>query len=145
LVTVIEILSPTNKKEPGRTDYRAKMDQFCRAGVQVVEIDLLLEGERPAMEEALPIGDYFAFVTRKDKYPLCEVFAWSIRRKIPNIPIPLNPEDGDVILDLTAAFETTFERAGYGRDLQYDVPLPSVLSAADIAWAQGIVTSLPQR
>jgi hypothetical protein len=142
LVTIIEVLSPTNKKEPGRSDYRAKMEQFRRAGVHLVEIDLLLDGERPEMEEPLPSGNYFTFLSRNDKFPLCAVYAWSIRRRLPSVPIPLNPSDPDISLDLSAAFETTFQRAGYDRDLRYDLPLPRTLSPADREWALSLVKSV---
>jgi len=44
LVTVIEILSPTNKTGSGRIDYIEKRKQWIRQPVNVVEIDLLLGG-----------------------------------------------------------------------------------------------------
>jgi hypothetical protein len=141
LVTVIEVMSPTNKKEPGRAEYRSKMEQLRRSGVHAVEIDLLLGGERLNMRELLPIGDFYTFVTRKEFYPRCEVYAWSIRRKLPRIPIPLNQPDKDVVMDLAAAFETTFQRGGYGEDLDYNVPLPESLDAADREWAASFVKS----
>lgn len=144
LVTVIEILSPTNKVEPDRSSYLAKMEKFREAGVNLVEIDLLLDGKRLPTREALPAGDYFTFVRRKANYPKAEVYAWSLRRKLPKIPIPLKPADGDVTLDLHLAFKETFERGGYARRVRYDVPLPKNLSEADRDWAVSTAAS-PQR
>ena len=136
---MIEVLSPSNKKEPGRSEYLAKMEQLRHSGVHELEIDLLLAGECLTLEEPLPKGDFFAFLARKEKYPMSEVFAWSIRRKLPSLPVPLNSPDNDIVLDLASAFETTFKHRGYGRDLRYSVPFPGTLSAADREWAEAFV------
>src|SRR5688572_27724957 len=46
LVTVIEFLSPTNKRRgEGMRDYRAKRGQLLDAGVSVVEVDLVRQGD----------------------------------------------------------------------------------------------------
>ena len=45
VVTVIEVVSPTNKYAgPGRTSYLAKQDEILRGPVHLVEIDLLRTG-----------------------------------------------------------------------------------------------------
>ena len=66
LVTTIELLSPTNKigGSPDRAAYLLKRRQLLHDGVNVVDLDLLLSGERLPMLEPLPAGDYFAFVSR---------------------------------------------------------------------------------
>jgi hypothetical protein len=135
LITVIEVLSPTNKREPDRSNYLAKMEHFRQAGVHLVEIDLLLDGTRLEALEPLPAGDYYAFVRRREQYPACDVYAWSMRRHLPRIPIPLNAPDPDVMLDLDEAFRTTFDRGGYSRRVRYDLALPGNPTAADRRWA----------
>ncbi len=47
LVTAMELISPANKREPGLSAYRRKRDEFRRAGVHLLEIDLIRRGERP--------------------------------------------------------------------------------------------------
>ena len=42
LVAVLELLSPTNKEEPGRSDYLAKRRALLRHRVHLVELDLLI-------------------------------------------------------------------------------------------------------
>lgn len=52
-----------------------------------------------------------AFVCRKEGLPQVEVYAWTLRRPLPAIPIPLADGDPDVPLDLQAAFTTAYDRA----------------------------------
>ena len=136
LVTVIEILSPTNKTGSGRIDYIEKRKQWIRQPVNVVEIDLLLGGHRLPMRGLLPSGDYYAFVSRSNRRPNCDVYAWSIRRELPAIPIPLSIPDPDVLLDLRAVFAQTYDGAPYGESINYSAPLDLPLASEDRAWAE---------
>jgi hypothetical protein len=135
LVTSIEILSPTNKTRTDGGDYLAKRAAVLCRGVNLVEIDLLLVGDRLPARDALPPGDFYTFVSRRDRRPESDVYAWSIRRSIPKIPIPLKSPDPDVLLDIATAFTTTYDRGRYDRTLRYHLPLPVTLSAADREWA----------
>ena len=56
LVTVVEILSPSNKSGSGRTEYLEKRATLLDRPVNFVEIDLLLGGRRMPMAEALAAG-----------------------------------------------------------------------------------------
>jgi hypothetical protein len=99
--------------------------------IHLVEIDLLLRGRRLTFLEALPPGDYYAFVSRGNRRPRSEAYAWSIRRPLPKIPIPLKPPDPDVLLDLAQAVETTFNGGRFEQNLLYNLPVPSPLSEPD--------------
>src|SRR5262249_40507381 len=89
LVTVLELLSPTNKREPGRTDYCAKRNAYRYQGVHLVELDLLLDGQRLPMDEPLPPGDYYALISRGDDPLHSQVYPWTVRDPLPQLPIPL--------------------------------------------------------
>lgn len=52
LVTGIEVLSPSNKINPGRVAYLSKHRDLLQQGANLVEIDLLLAGERGAARPA---------------------------------------------------------------------------------------------
>jgi hypothetical protein len=135
LVTSIEILSPTNKSRADGGEYRAKRAALLRRGINLVEIDLLLGGDRLPARDPLPSGNFYAFVSRRERRPKAEVYPWSIRRALPKIPIPLKSPDPDVSLDLGVAFAMTYDGGRYDRSLRYDLPLPSTLSDEDRAWA----------
>jgi hypothetical protein len=134
LVAVLELLSPANKEEPGRTLYLARRNALAHHPVHLVEVDLLLKGQRLPLEEDLPPGVFYVLVSRGDQRPACEVYAWTVRQPLPAILIPLLAPDPDVWLDLGAVFTTTYERGRYDRAVEYAAPPPIHLDAARLAW-----------
>jgi hypothetical protein len=134
LVAVLELLSPANKEEPGRTLYLAKRNALLHHPVHLVELDLLLKGQRLPLAEDLPPGDYYALVSRGDQRPVCQVYAWTMMQPLPPIPIPLLAPDPDMWFDLGAVFTTTYERGRYARSLNYAAPPPVALDDARLAW-----------
>lgn len=143
LVTVIEILSPTNKAVPGREEYVEKRFRLLEQPIHLVEIDLLLGGHRLPMGAPLPPGDAYAIVSRSDRRPNSDVYAWSIRRPLPVIPIPLKAPDPDVPLDLAAVAVLAYDRGRYDRLLRHERPLEARLAEADRAWVETIVPQRP--
>jgi hypothetical protein len=136
LVTAIEVLSPTNKAGSGYWEYRAKRRNLIRQRVHLVELDFLVGGYRLDMEQELPAGDYYAFLSRANRRPKCDVYAWSVRQALPRIPIPLLEPDPDVVLDLPALFALSYDRGRYARSLDYTLPLNLPLAPDDRAWAE---------
>ena len=135
VVTVIEVLSPTNKlSRDGRTEYLNKRHAVLHSEANLVEIDLLRGGRRLPTVERLPQGDYFAFVTRVERRPQVDVYSWPLDRRLSTIPIPLSEGDPDVQLDLQVVFDTTYDRAGYDYALKYSKPIDPPLSESQQAW-----------
>jgi hypothetical protein len=133
VVTVLELLSPTNKSGDGRGFYFEKRQQLLRQKVHIVELDLLRAGRRLELDRPLPSGDYYAFVSRADQRPLCDVYPWAVREPLPVIPIPLLTPDPDIEIDLGAAFKIAFQRGRYERLVRYDQPPPAPSFAGDDA------------
>lgn len=119
LVAVLELLSPANKTGSGRGEYLTKRDQLLRKPVHLVEVDMLLRGPRMPFRESLPPGHYFAMVSRAERRPDCEVYAWTLRDRCPTIPIPLEAPDPDVAMDLQEVFTATFDRVPFDRLVRY--------------------------
>ena len=138
VVTVIEVLSPSNKSASGRSDYLAKRNAYIRGDVHIVELDLLLGGQRLPMRRDLPAGDYFAFVSRAERRPDCEVFAWSIRRSLPTIPVPLLAPDPDILVELGPIFASVYDRTRYNRSIDYKAALTLPLSPNDLEWSGAV-------
>jgi hypothetical protein len=138
LVAVLELLSPANKNGDGFQEYRAKRKTILQQKVHLVELDLLLGGNQMPLSTPLPEGDYFAFVSRADNRPNCEVFSWPVRDPLPTIPIPLMAPDADVHIDLAKVFHATYERGRYGRSLRYGQPPLAPLSPDDARWAMAL-------
>jgi uncharacterized protein DUF4058 len=135
VVTVIELLSPTNKRSrDGRAEYLNKRNTVLHSAANLVEIDLLRGGQRLPTIEPLPAGDLFAFITRVERRPKVEVYSWPLERRMPRIPIPLAEGDPDVWLDLQAVFDTTYDRAGYDYALKYSKPVDPPMTESQQAW-----------
>jgi hypothetical protein len=64
---------------------------------------------------------------------------------LPTIPIPLDPPDPDVFIDLSALYATAQERGRYGRKVHRDRPLAVPLAPDDLAWAESLAREAPGR
>lgn len=138
IVTVIELLSPSNKRRygDGRREYLAKRQEFFEKTFSLVELDLLRGGARLPMAGTLPPGDFYAIVSRANRRPRCEVYAWTLCDKLPPIPIPLKRGDADALVPLQEVFDTVYQRARYDLSVKYDAPLDPPLSEVELQWAK---------
>jgi len=82
----------------------SKRRTLIRQQVHLDEFDFLIRGQRLAMRQKLPPGDFFVFTSRAERRPKCDVYGWSVRQALPRIPIPLLAPDPDVVLDLHSSF-----------------------------------------
>jgi hypothetical protein len=146
IVTVIETLSPTNKRasSDGREQYLAKRQEILQSRTNLVELDLLRGGKRLPVG-GLPPGDYFALVSRGHRRPRTDVFPWTLRQSLPTIPIPLKKDEPEVPLDLQGVFTTVFDRARYQLSLNYaDGPrLP--LHESDATWMRQLAMQVARQ
>ena len=135
LITVIEALSPANKSGREDNDYLPKRWDLVQARVNLVELDLLIAGCRLPMRRPLPPGDYYALLTRADRLPVADVYAWPIEHPLPTIPIPLRPSEPDLMLDLSAVFQDVYQRGHYARSIDYHASLNLPLPEHKRKWA----------
>jgi hypothetical protein len=137
VITVIELLSPTNKA-PGsdREQYVGKRKAILASNTHLVEVDLLRGGERMPIEDA-PRSDYLIMVSRSDERPRVELWPIGLRDPLPLIPIPLRIGDRDATLDLGKLFGEQFDAAG-NEDYVYPTGLQPPLASAEAKWASGV-------
>ncbi len=135
LVTLIEILSPTNKRGGGRKEYLQKRNKILLSSAHLVEIDLLRQGKRVPMTKPLPAADYFVFLTRANKRPETEVGPFAISDPLPTVRVPLREPDPDVPLDLQQAFTNIYELSPYSVAIDYSDPPDVSLSNSAAAWS----------
>jgi hypothetical protein len=138
LVTAIEILSSTDKGSSGLDDYATKRARLLSQPTNLIEVDLLLSGRRLPMGKPLPTGDFDAIVSRAANRGSGDVYASSIRRPLPAIPIPLEEPDPDAPLDLAELFALACQRGRYARLINYEKPLTLPLRSEDKQWAESI-------
>ena len=125
LVTVIEILSPTNKRSQGLTEYRQKRHTILLSDIHLVEIDLLRAGKRPGAEvtSEQPF-DYAAVVNRAGMERISEIWCNALNEPLPTIPVPLRHPDSDVILNLNQIVQSVYTRYGFSNLIDYNQPIP---------------------
>ena len=138
LVTVIEILSPTNKAS-GYHDYLAKRDEVFAQAVHLVEWDLLRGGRRLPTVEQLHACDYYTFVSRHQRLPKVDVYGWTLREPLPGVPVPLHGRDPDAIVDLQAVLNTVYDESGYEASLDYEQAVVPPLTPADARWVEQVL------
>lgn len=143
VVTVIEVLSPANKRSgsDGRREYLEKRDDILQSQSHLMEIDLLRGGERLPVRSPLPPGDYYAIVSRREERPHADVFSWSLRDPLPTIPVPLLRDDGEVPLNLAEAFALVYRRKRYDLSLDYSAKLSPPPTTDDAHWVEQLLAS----
>ncbi|NNJ24022.1 DUF4058 family protein [Alienimonas chondri] len=135
LVTVIELLSPTNKIRH-RDAYLVKRAALLDSPAHLVEIDLLRAGRRLPVDDE-PDSDFFVTVSVAERRPTVDLFAFSLHDRMPTLPIPLR--DGDFVpLDLRLVTDRVFEASAYHPRIYARPPEPP-LSPEDSVWAADLL------
>jgi hypothetical protein len=118
--------------------YLDKRDKLHAARVNLVEIDLLLDGAPLPMKERIDPGAFYAIVARGAWLPVAEVYRWTVRDPLPRVPIPLREPDADILIDLAALVNRVYDLGRYAHTLQHGAPLPETTSMTpeDRAWVE---------
>ena len=138
VITAIEILSPKNKKAgEGREAYLRKRRQILQTQTHFVEIDTnpsFLQGQ-------LPASDYHILVSRSHDRPAADLYAFSIRDRIPNFSIPLHFGELEPTLDLQVLVDHVYQRGRYDLAIDYSQPTQPRLNSEDEIWASSLTSS----
>jgi hypothetical protein len=147
VITAIEILSPWNKLA-GRLNrqYLRKLEDYARAGVSVVEIDLLRSPSRLRMavtEADIPPDrrtPYIASVRLGWEPETWRAYPLPLRTRLPAFPIPLRRTDAEILLELQPIMDRVYAAGGHD-DIDYTKPPEPALAEADGAWAADLLRS----
>ncbi len=147
VVTVIEVVSPTNKQTgPGRDSYVTKQEEVLSGDVHLVEIDLLRHGthvvavpEKDARQRAGPYDSLTCVNRAAGQRDLYELYPRRLPDRLPRIRIPLADGDRDVVLDVQAVVAQAYDAGAYRSRIDYSRPCDPPLAAVDNAWAEGLV------
>lgn len=146
VVTVIELLSPWNKRRgSGRDAYLGKRGQILWTRTNLIEIDLLRGGERLPIVPDPGTTDYSILVARGNRRPRADWFPFGVRELIPRLPVPLADGDSEIDVDLRQVLDSVYDRARYEVRVEYSAdPVPS-LEAENAAWADGLLRQAGRR
>ncbi len=148
VITVIEVLSPWNKRAGrGGEEFCEKIERFRQAGVNVVEIDLLR-----TPRTWLPVPDDDVPPDRREAYRAAvavgrggwRVYPISIRKPLPPIPIPLRPGDPHIWTELQPLIDRAYAAGGHD-DIDYNKDPAPPLSPDDAAWADALLREAGKR
>lgn len=149
LITVVEVLSPSNKLNGGMQRYISKRDDFIDANVNLVEIDLvrvgglitdLFEGATltRTMGDAAPA--HVIMVCRGHGFDDRALYPIRYQDRLPAFEVPLRLNEPPVVLDMQSTIEQCFEEAGMWHASYRKDPAPP-LSAEDTVWLDGLLKS----
>jgi hypothetical protein len=139
VVTVIELLSPKNKRPgEGRLAYERKRNRVLASPTHLVEIDLL-RGGKPFPIGGENLGDYRILICRGERRPTGELYAFDLRQPIPPVPIPLLLGEAEPILELQPLLDRVYEKGRYHLAIDYTQPPQPPLSEEDAQWTETLL------
>jgi hypothetical protein len=140
LVTLIEVLSPTNKvSKEGRDQYLQKRAQILLSRTNLIEIDLLRDGEPMPVHGRPMHSDYRILVSRGHQRPKAQLYGFGVRHPIPTFPLPLAPGETEPPVDLNTILHELYSRARFDLRLDYSrKPVPP-LAEDDWQWATDLL------
>ncbi|MEH2250348.1 DUF4058 family protein [Nostoc sp.] len=140
VVTVIEILSPKNKRTgEGRNAYDNKRQRVLGSSTHLVEIDLLRVGEPMLVFGDGTHNDYRILVSRGENRPQSDLYVFNVQDVIPSFPLPLRTGDSEPFVDLQNLLAGIYDCASYDLVIDYSQePLPA-LSEVETAWADALL------
>ncbi|PSR14378.1 hypothetical protein C8255_24225 [filamentous cyanobacterium CCP3] len=145
VITAIEVLSPKNKQSgKGRLVYEEKRSQVLSSLTNLVEIDLLRRGKPLTLLDGADRQNYCVLVSASDQRPTADLYSFTIRQPLPDIPIPLKPGDEPVVVQFQAIIAGVYERGRYHTRIDYTQPLPPPpLSETDQTWLTELLAEQP--
>ena len=142
LVTLIELVSPSNKTTPqGRAAYLDKRREGRGATANLVEIDLVLQGQ-PTLDysrDGLPDWDYAVTVTRSTQPERYEIYTTTLQKRLPRFRLPLASDDRDTVLDLHTAFTRCYDQGGFAGRIDYGRDPVTTLADEDRRWLNDVL------
>lgn len=125
VVTVIELLSPKNKRAgTGRLAYEEKRQRVLASPAHLIELDLLRAHAPLPLRGSSLNWDYRILISRSEQRPTAELYGFDLEEPIPTFPLPLNPGDAEPWVDLQSICAGVYTRAGYDYRIDYRQPLP---------------------
>ena len=135
VITVIEVLSPVNKRPgAGRQRYEAKRQTVLASATHLVEIDLLRQWS-PIIQLPDDLQTHYRIlVSASANRPQASLYAFNLVEPIPAFPLPLNLPDPEPIINIQQHLNDIYDQSGYDLVIDYTSdPIPA-LAKEDGIW-----------
>jgi hypothetical protein len=147
LITVIEFISPSNKRG-GLEEYQEKRRELLNSGVNVMEIDLTRQGNwralmRPHVCPRQAIAEYRA--TIRTGPTTAYLFPMPLSHRLPDVPVPLRRDDASVKLPMQQLIEQVYRNGRYGTTLDYRQLCDPPLDEESEAWVDNLLKTAGRR
>ena len=140
VVTVVEILSPVNKRPgEGRESYLQKRQRILGSLTNLIEIDLLISFD------CLPIlapniqSDYRILISRYAQRPAAELYAFNLKDALPIFCLPLRSDDVEPTVNFQQLFTEISDKAGYDYRIDYTSEIVPALSETNRVWVKQLL------
>lgn len=139
VVTVIEVLSPSNKQPgEGRQQYERKRLHVLATLTSLIEIDLLRSWQ-PMPMTAPPASDYRLLISRGWQRPRAWLYPFDLTERIPDIPVPLREREEEPTLELNDLLHSLYQQVRYDLRIDYRGEPDPPLTSDNAQWAQRLL------
>lgn len=140
IVTILELLSPTNKHPGGgRPLYERKRDEILDSRAHFVEIDLIRAGEPMSVSHRPERFDYSILVSRANRRPSGTLTSFTVKDAIPTFQLPLLAGDDEPVVDLGATLHALYDLAAYDLRIDYRRPCEPPLHDDSTNWCDALL------
>jgi hypothetical protein len=146
VITVIELLSPNNKRSgDGRTAYEKKRRAILGSTTHLVEVDLL-RGHKPmAILGVKYKSEYRILISRSHQRPVADLYNITLLQQLPTFSVPLKPNEEEPLVHLQELFNGVYDRARYATRIDYSQPIPPpALSETNRQWVEKLLAPIRQ-
>jgi len=141
VITVIEILSPVNKRGAGRQKYENKRLEILESDSHLVEIDLLHGGNPMPMLDYDSASHYRILVSDSMARPNAQLYPFDLQQGLPTFEIPLKSEDGAIAINLRPLLDEIYDLSGYDLDVDYRQDPQPKWPPAELEWMDALLKS----
>jgi hypothetical protein len=151
LITVIEFVSPTNKRGEGLKEFIAKRGELLEGGVNFVEIDLIRFGSWRKLlaphvcRPAKAVSTYRATIRTPRNSRIVHLQPIYLQCPLPVLRIPLRPKDHPFELTLQPLLDEAYKNGRYGQTIDYTQPPDPPLEPEAEAWADRLLKEAGKR
>jgi hypothetical protein len=139
VITVIEVLSPANKRVgKGLEAYLSKREDVLASLTHLVEIDLLRMGDPMPCRGNIPAYDYRILTSRSQLRPKADLYGFNLRDLMPCFSLPLRNQELEPTIDLHSLLDIVYDRAGYEFAIDYTKNSVPPLSEEDRSWGNSL-------